>query len=203
MFTGIIEDIGTLKNVTAKQNNLNFEITTHLKDIGIDDSIACNGICLTVESVSNGVLTFTAVKETIEKTNAAQWIAGSAINLERTLLFNGRVDGHLVQGHVDGTGKCIHIQSEEGSHVFTFSFDKKFEALLIEKGSVCINGVSLTVFGLQENSFKVTIIPYTYSHTNFNSLKTGDLVNLEFDLLGKYFQRYLEIEKRNSQQPRH
>ncbi len=155
----------------------------------------CNGICLTVENKQKQILTFTAVSETMQKTNAGQWQQGDRINLERTLKFNGRIDGHLVQGHVDGTGLCTSILSIGGSHEITFLFEKKFSPLIVEKGSICINGVSLTAFQVNDDTFKVAIIPYTWSNTNFQFLKENDIVNLEFDMVGKYIQRYLSLQQ--------
>lgn len=194
MFTGIIEDVGTIMKREKIGSNITFHISTKLEDIGIDDSIACNGICLTVEQIQHNNLVFTAVAETLKKTNARKWQPGDRINLERTLKFNGRVDGHLVQGHVDATGICTSIESADGSYLITFLYDKKFAPLLIEKGSICVNGTSLTVFDLTEDTFKVTIIPFTWNNTNFQLLKENDLVNLEFDMVGKYIQRYLSLK---------
>lgn len=195
MFTGIIEDVGVIEKTKEQDSNRTFQIFTNLKGIGIDDSIACNGICLTVENKQKQILTFTAVSETMQKTNAGQWQQGDWINLERTLKFNGRIDGHLVQGHVDGTGLCTSILSIGGSHEITFLFEKKFSPLIVEKGSICINGVSLTAFRVNDDTFKVAIIPYTWSNTNFQFLKENDIVNLEFDMVGKYIQRYLSLQQ--------
>jgi riboflavin synthase len=195
MFTGIIEDVGVIEKTKEQDSNRTFQIFTNLKGIGIDDSIACNGICLTVENKQKQILTFTAVSETMQKTNAGQWQQGDRINLERTLKFNGRIDGHLVQGHVDGTGLCTSILSIGGSHEITFLFEKKFSPLIVEKGSICINGVSLTAFQVNDDTFKVAIIPYTWSNTDFQFLKENDIVNLEFDMVGKYIQRYLSLQQ--------
>lgn len=194
MFTGIIEDIGIIRKIEQKGANKTFKIETRLTGIGIDDSIACNGICLTVEQINGEALTFTAVAETLSKTNAGNWQVGHFINLERTLPFNGRIDGHLVQGHVDGTGICTQISSANGSYEITFLYDKKFSSLIIEKGSICINGTSLTAYDVQDDTFKVAIIPFTWQHTNFQYLKENEQVNLEFDMVGKYIQRYLELQ---------
>lgn len=196
MFTGIVEDIGIIKKIEEKESNRTFRISTNLTGIGVDDSISCNGICLTVEEVRHQTLTFTAVAETILKTNAGHWKSGDSINLERTLQFGGRIDGHLVQGHVDGTGVCTSVISMGGSHELTFLFDKKFNSLIIEKGSICINGVSLTAFQVQEDTFRVAIIPFTWEHTTFQFLKENDQVNLEFDMVGKYIQRYLSVQNK-------
>lgn len=194
MFTGIVEDIGLIRKVDQKGANRTFRVETRLEEIGIDDSVACNGICLTVEAIHNDLLTFTAVHETLVKTNAAQWQEGDHINLERTLRMNGRLDGHLVQGHIDGTGICAGIRSANGSFEITFLYDKKFSALLIEKGSICVNGVSLTAFEVQEDTFKVAIIPFTWEHTNFQFMQENQAVNLEFDMVGKYIQRYISLQ---------
>ncbi len=191
MFTGIIEDVGTIIKKNAKNQNLTFDIFTILDEIETDDSISCNGICLTVERNDDRQLTFTAVNETISKTNAGTWEVGDKINLERTLRFNGRIDGHLVQGHVDTTALCTSISDAGGSYVFSFLFDKKFAPLIIEKGSIAINGTSLTAFDVHEDTFSVAIIPYTYAHTNFQFLKENQQVNIEFDMVGKYIQRQL------------
>lgn len=196
MFTGIIEDIGIIKDIKKNGANLTFQIKSNLaSEADIDDSISCNGICLTIEQINKDILTFTAVSETISKTNAGLWKIDDHINLERTLKYNGRIDGHLVQGHVDGTGICIGINPANGSHELTFLFDKKFNSLIIEKGSICINGTSLTAFDVNNDSFKVAIIPFTWSHTNFQYLKENTQVNLEFDMVGKYIQRYLALQE--------
>lgn len=195
MFTGIVEDVGIIRDIEKKEANFTFHIASKLTEIGIDDSISCNGICLTVEQITEETLTFTAVSETIQKTNAGSWKVGDHINLERTLRFNGRIDGHLVQGHVDGKGVCTSIISTGGSHEYTFLFDKKFRSLLIEKGSICVNGTSLTAFNVQDDAFTIAIIPFTYSNTNFQFLKENDQVNLEFDMVGKYIQKYATTHK--------
>lgn len=193
MFTGIIEDVGTIIKKYSSSQNITFEIFTVLDEIETDDSISCNGICLTVEKNDSGLLTFTAVNETIQKSNAGSWLVGDKINLERTLRFNGRIDGHLVQGHVDTTALCTTIVDAGGSYVFSFLFDKRFRQLIIEKGSVAINGTSLTAFDVHDDTFSVSIIPYTYAHTNFQFLKENQQVNIEFDMIGKYIQRQQAI----------
>lgn len=199
MFTGIVEDVGRIKKISRRDANITFEIASGLTDIGVDDSIACNGICLTVEQIAADLLTFTAVSETIQKTTAGNWVVNEHVNLERTLKFNGRIDGHLVQGHVDGTAVCTSIQKAGGSHEFTFLYDRKFSSLLIEKGSICINGVSLTAFQVDDDTFKVAIIPYTYANTNFQYLRENESVNLEFDMVGKYIQRFLTLQNQTTQ----
>lgn len=201
MFTGIVEDTGIIRKIDRKEANLTFQIFTQLEEIGVDDSISCNGICLTAEHVEGAILTFTAIRETILKTNAGKWKEGDLVNLERTLRFNGRIDGHLVQGHVDSTGICKSIASAGGSHEITFSFNHKFRSLIIEKGSICINGTSLTAYDIHDDYFKVSIIPFTREHTNFHTLMEGDTVNLEFDMVGKYIYRYLTTKDGHTAEP--
>ena len=196
MFTGIIEELGFVEKITIKENNRSFYIKSALtSQLSIDESVSHNGICLTVEEILEDTYRVTAVKETLSKTNSLLWKPNDLINLERAMQMNGRLDGHLVQGHVDDTAQCIRIQDAKGSKEFTFKYRESFAPLIIEKGSVCINGVSLTCFNLIENTFKVTIIPYTLEHTNFKSLKENDIVNIEFDILGKYVQRMVELKK--------
>jgi riboflavin synthase len=197
MFTGIIEALGEVKEISSRQSNRTFFIKTELASgLKIDESVSHNGVCLTVENVENDVYRITAIEETLKKTNANNWKAGDLINLERAMKMNDRLDGHIVQGHVDGTGICIDKKNKDGSSEFTFEFDKKFATLIIEKGSICVNGVSLTAFNVSDNNFTVAIIPYTFAHTNFHSLQENDLVNLEFDILGKYVQRMLNFSNR-------
>jgi riboflavin synthase len=197
MFTGIVECLGIVKEVSVTGTNKSFWIESLLSaGFKIDQSIAHNGVCLTVEEIQNNWHRVTAVAETLEKTELNQWEIGSVINLERSLLPSSRLDGHFVQGHIDTTGVCKKIKDKEGSYEFEFEFPKNFAPLLIEKGSVCVNGISLTVFEVKKKSFKVAIIPYTYKHTNLQNLKEGDEVNLEFDLIGKYILRKLSLEKR-------
>lgn len=196
MFTGIIEELGIIDKVTIKESNRSFYIKSSLTtQLSVDESVSHNGICLTVEEILGDIYRVTAVKETLSKTNSLLWKPYDLINLERAMQMNGRLDGHLVQGHVDDTAQCIRIQDAKGSTEFTFKYRESFAPLLIEKGSVCINGVSLTVFNLIENTFKVTIIPYTLEHTNFKTLKPNDIVNIEFDMLGKYVQRMMDLKK--------
>lgn len=190
MFTGIIRDIGEVINILIEQSNYTFYIKSTLtSELKIDESISHNGICLTIEDIQNDIYRVTAIAETLEKTNARLWKLKDIINLERSMKLNERLDGHIVQGHVDGTGICIHKKNKDGSVEFTFEFDKQFAALIIEKGSICVNGVSLTAFEVTGNTFTVAIIPYTMQHTNFSNLNVGNLVNLEFDILGKYIAR--------------
>lgn len=193
MFTGIIESLGRVAAVTENGTNKTFWIESPLSSsFTIDQSIAHDGVCLTVEEVQESRHRVTAVAETLSKTALHQWLEGKTINLEQSLLPSKRLDGHFVQGHVDATGICKKIQDENGSYELTFRFPKKFSALVIEKGSITINGISLTLFGVKKKSFKVAIIPYTWQHTNLQFLKEGDEVNLEFDMVGKYINRYLK-----------
>jgi riboflavin synthase len=196
MFTGIIESTGILREITASGTNKTFWIDSPLSaGFKVDQSVAHNGVCLTVEDVQEGLHRVTAIEETLEKTGLGQWQPGNLINLERSLLPTNRLDGHFVQGHVDTTGTCKKIKDQQGSHEFEFSFPKKFAPLVIEKGSICLNGVSLTVFDVKKHSFAVAVIPYTFEHTNFKFLKEGDAVNLEFDMIGKYILRKLSLDK--------
>lgn len=190
MFTGIIKAVGEIKEIRDSGSNRIFFIKSPLSvKLNIDESISHNGVCLTIEEIKNDIYRVSAVDETLRKTNAGTWKINDLVNLERSMKLNDRLDGHIVQGHVDGTGICIKKISKEGSVEFTFEFDKKFAPLIIEKGSVCVNGVSLTAFNVTNDQFTVAIIPYTFSHTNFKTLKEKDSVNLEFDVLGKYVAR--------------
>jgi riboflavin synthase len=194
MFTGIIETTGIIKDISTNGNNKTFVVESSISNsLKTDQSVAHNGICLTVESVYNNTHTITAVHETLQKTNASNWQLNELINIERCLIANGRVDGHFVQGHVDAVATCINIKDDTGSYVYTFSFDEKFAALIIEKGSVCINGISLTCFNVTNTQFNVAIIPYTYNYTNIKNLAINSTVNIEFDVLGKYINRALQL----------
>ena len=191
MFTGIIESLGKITNVKADHGNIDFTIESEIsKELKIDQSVSHNGVCLTVTDKSNNTHTVTAVKETLDKSSLRNFSVDDLINLERAMKLGERLDGHLVQGHVDGVAKCISVSVNDGSWIYQFEFDVKNEMLLIEKGSICINGVSLTVFDIVKNTFKVTIIPYTYENTSFKKLKEGDIVNIEFDMIGKYLARF-------------
>ena len=191
MFTGIIESLGKITNVKADCGNIDFTIESEIsKELKIDQSVSHNGVCLTVTDKSNNTHTVTAVKETLDKSSLRNFSVDDLINLERAMKLGERLDGHLVQGHVDGVAKCISVSVNDGSWIYQFEFDVKNEMLLIEKGSICINGVSLTVFDIVKNTFKVTIIPYTYENTSFKKLKEGDIVNIEFDMIGKYLARF-------------
>jgi riboflavin synthase len=194
MFTGIIEALGIIKEVSTERTNRVFQVESEISSqLKTDESVSHNGICLTVEEVKGNICRVTAIAETLDKTNAGLWKEGNIINLERSLKINDRLDGHIVQGHVDGTATCIEKKDVEGSVEFTFSFDKKNAALIIEKGSICVNGVSLTAFNVTQNTFTVAIIPYTITHTNFSTLNKNDIVNIEFDMLGKYVARIITI----------
>ena len=190
MFTGIIEELGTIVSVKEILGNLKLGIKTKFKDeLKVDQSIAHDGICLTVDEILEDHYTVTAIEETIAKTNIASLVEGGAVNLERCMVAGERLDGHIVQGHVDQTSRCIDKLEKEGSWEFTFEYDKQAGSITVEKGSVCVNGVSLTVFNSEDNRFSVAIIPYTYEHTKFQFTSVGDIVNLEFDIIGKYVEK--------------
>lgn len=195
MFTGIIECLGKIANIEISGSNkilwLESTISSELK---VDESVSHDGVCLTVEEITGNTHKVTAIKETLEKTNLDEWKIGDMINLERSLHMNGRIDGHIVQGHVDTTAVCTDKKVLKGSTEFTFEFKKRFSALIIEKGSVCVNGISLTAFNTGKKKFTVAIIPYTLEHTNLAFIKEGSRVNIEFDMLGKYVQRALTIK---------
>jgi riboflavin synthase len=191
MFTGIIEEIGIVSAIQKEEGNIHFTIESQLSAaLKIDQSVAHNGCCLTVVELIEGKHTVTAIHETLAKTNLSDWKVGSKINLERCMSLNGRLDGHIVQGHVDGLARCVSIKDEAGSWRYRFEYDADF--VTVEKGSITVNGTSLTVVDSEEGAFSVCIIPYTYEHTNFHSLKVGDEVNLEFDIIGKYVARLLQ-----------
>lgn len=195
MFTGIIEGLGIVQKITGKGSNKTFSIRSDIApEMKVDESICHNGVCLTVEGISDNIYIVTAIKETLDKTNIGTWKPGESINLERSMKMSGRLDGHIVQGHVDATAKCISRKDVSGSHEFTFEFDKKFAGLVIEKGSISLNGISLTIFNLGLNTFTVAIIPYTFEHTNMQYLHTGMKVNIEFDMIGKYVNRLKSIQ---------
>jgi len=199
MFTGIIETIGYVEEVVHHVSNMDFWIKSDVsQELQIDQSVAHNGVCLTVVEMKDGMHRVTAVAETLVKSNLGKLKAGDRVNIERALKVGDRLDGHFVQGHVDTTGECISKEGDVGGWLFRFRFPDQFAQLVIEKGSICINGVSLTVFDVGMDEFTVTIIPYTYTNTTFNALEEGDTVNLEFDVLGKYLLRYKEINPLNS-----
>ena len=194
MFTGIIEALGEVKEIIETGTNKTFWIESPLSHtFSIDQSIAHDGVCLTVEEIQENRHRVTAILETLEKTALHQWIPGRTVNLEQSLLPSKRLDGHFVQGHVDTTAVCKEIEDRQGSWEFTFEFSEKFAPLVIEKGSISINGISLTLFNVTKDMFKVGIIPYTFNHTNLKLLKKGHSVNLEFDMIGKYILRKMEV----------
>ena len=190
MFTGIIESSGIIRQILPVGDNIDLWVESTLTpELKIDQSVAHNGVCLTVVEINNDQYRVTAVAETIKKTSLAYWRAGQHLNLERCLKVGDRLDGHFVQGHVDAVAECIATKALDGSWLYTFRFPVEFAALIVEKGSVCINGVSLTAFEVGRDTFTVTIIPYTYAHTDFKAIEVGTKVNIEFDVLGKYFLR--------------
>ncbi len=194
MFTGIIESKGIVKAVISNGSNRIFWVESPIStQFKIDQSVSHSGVCLTVEEIIGNTHRVTAIDETLQKTNLFQWKQGTTINLERCLQLNDRLDGHIVQGHVDTPGTCIKRKEKDGSWEFEFEFPKKFAELVIEKGSVCVNGVSLTAFDVKKRSFQVAVIPYTFEHTNINMVQEGDVVNLEFDMIGKYLSRRLSL----------
>lgn len=194
MFTGIIENIGLIEKLEKEGGNLHITINAPItSELKIDQSVAHNGVCLTVVSIDGGTYTVTAIQETLHKTNLGLLTKNTVVNIERAMKLGDRLDGHIVQGHVDQTAKCTSIKEEDGSWVFTFEYDKDFNNITIEKGSVTVNGVSLTVINSEVNSFSVAIIPYTYANTTFRTLKINDRVNLEFDVIGKYVKRLNDL----------
>jgi len=193
MFTGIIETIGRVLDLRKDQHNLHLVIESNISnELTIDQSVAHNGVCLTVVAMVDGTHTVTAVAETLNKSNLGKLKEGDLINLERCMQMNGRLDGHIVQGHVDQTGICTEVNDKLGSWEYTFKYDPSEGNVTVEKGSICVNGISLTVVNSIENSFSVAIIPYTYEHTNMQHIKKGDTVNLEFDIIGKYVARLMK-----------
>ena len=193
MFTGIVETIGQITSLKKEKNNLHISIKSNFtNELKIDQSISHNGVCLTVVEIESNVYTVTAIEETLQKSNLSSLHEGDLVNLERAMKLGDRLDGHIVQGHVDQTGVCTHVEEKEGSLLFTFEYEKHHKNLTIEKGSITVNGVSLTVVNSKNNAFSVAIIPYTYENTNFKMLKKGAVVNLEFDVIGKYVTRIME-----------
>ncbi len=192
MFTGIIESVGKIQSIDNQGTNKVFRIASPISgELKPDQSVSHNGACLTVESTQDGIHQVTAIEETLRKTNLGDWQPGHLINLERCLVMNGRLDGHIVQGHVDCTATCLDRKEKGGSWEFRFSFPEKFSALLIEKGSISLNGISLTVFKVKKKHFTIAVIPYTFEHTNIKDVLPGDKVNIEFDMIGKYVARIL------------
>ena len=192
MFTGIIEEVGEVVLLKKDKGNMHITVKSNFcSELRIDQSLAHNGVCLTVVDLNENNYTVTAIKETIDKSNIGDLKIEDKINLERAMLLGDRLDGHIVQGHVDQVAKCTNIKELEGSWFFTFEYDEKLQNLTIEKGSITINGVSLTVVNCEKNSFSVAIIPFTFEHTNFHKIRVNDLVNLEFDVIGKYVAKLL------------
>lgn len=196
MFTGIVEQMGIVVAIVQKGTNFTYTISASMaSELKVDQSLAHDGVCLTVENIHGNQYEVTAIEETIRKTNLWGWVVGKKINLERCLQMNGRLDGHIVQGHVDCTAICKEAKILEGSWEYRFEFDSSYAPLIIEKGSIAVNGTSLTCFNVSENAFTVAIIPFTYAHTSIHQLHLGDRVNIEFDLLGKYIQRAAAVKK--------
>lgn len=190
MFTGIIETLGVVKDIRKEEENLHITVSSTItNELKIDQSVSHNGVCLTVVGISEDEYTVTAIKESIDKTNICDWKIGDIINLERAMKLGDRLDGHIVQGHVDQTGICKSVEENSGSWYYTFEYDANLNNITIEKGSITVNGVSLTVVNSKKNEFSVAIIPYTHEHTNFKDFKAGTKINLEFDVIGKYVSR--------------
>lgn len=195
MFTGIIENTGLITEISSTGSNKTFWVSSAFTDeLKVDQSLSHNGVCLTVEEIKAGMHRVTAIEETLLKTNLSSWQAGTVINLERCMQLNGRLDGHIVQGHVDCVAECIEIAAKAGSWEFTFAFPEKFAGSIIEKGSITVNGISLTCFNITNNRFTVAIIPYTYEHTNMSNIREGDTVNIEWDVVGKYVARLMNLK---------
>lgn len=198
MFTGIIETLGKIHSIVKEGDNVHYTVQTNLAtELKIDQSVAHNGVCLTVVALENNQYTVTAIKETLDKTNLQYLKEGASVNLERAMVSGARLDGHMVQGHVDDTATLLSVLEENGSWRYTFQYQPTPEHVLVDKGSVCINGVSLTVISPIDNIFNVAIIPYTYENTTFHHLKVGDKVNIEFDIIGKYIAKYAQAYLQN------
>lgn len=196
MFTGIIETLGVVKGIKMEGGNRTFAVRSSISsELKIDQSVSHNGVCLTVVGVQDGVHEVTAIAETLAKTNLENWEIGTKINLERCTKVGDRLDGHIVQGHVDQIGTCIGLEEQDGSWVFTFTYDSTKGNVTVEKGSISVNGISLTVVNSKNGQFSVAIIPYTYEHTNLHQVKVGDTVNLEFDIIGKYVSRLINAHQ--------
>jgi len=195
MFTGIIECLGTVESIEKKGTNTVFWVSSPIShELQIDQSVSHNGVCLTVEELKDGKHRVTAIEETLRVTNLGLWQVKDAVNIERCMLMNGRLDGHIVQGHVDATATCTEVKALEGSWEYTFRFDARFAHLVIEKGSITVNGTSLTCFNIGSDTFSVAIIPYTYQHTNIQHVQAGSVANLEFDVIGKYIHRLQQVD---------
>jgi riboflavin synthase len=198
MFTGIIETVGTVTDILSNGSNKTFWVESTLSSsFVVDQSVAHNGVCLTVEEIRENRHRVTAIEETLEKTDLDTWKVGIPVNIERSLKVGDRLDGHFVQGHVDATATCTGKADMDGSWEFDFEFPKKFAKLLIEKGSICINGISLTAYNVGKKKFSVAIVPYTYEHTGIRFIQPGDKVNIEFDVLGKYLMRSISLKANN------
>jgi riboflavin synthase len=196
MFTGIIETVGTIAEIGHEQDNTVFLIRSEISNqLKVDQSVSHNGVCLTVTEVTGGAHRVTAIRETLEKSDLGMWRTGGKINIERCMLNNGRFDGHIVQGHVDQTGQVKKITDQKGSWLFDIVYDPAFGNITVEKGSIAVNGVSLTCFNVVDGGFSIAIIPFTFEQTNFSLLSVGDTVNLEFDIIGKYVKRLLEVSR--------
>jgi len=194
MFTGIVEEIAIVKNIVREKENIHLTVScSFVNELKVDQSVLHNGICLTVVAIESDTFTVTAIKETVDVTTIGQWIVGQKINIERGMLAHARLDGHIVQGHVDTVGRCVSIQDAEGSTYYGFEYDKQVKHTTIPKGSITIDGTSLTVVDSGINTFSVAIIPYTKEHTIFNQYEIGQQVNLEFDVIGKYVEKLLQI----------
>jgi len=192
MFTGIIETLGKVVDLQQDQGNLHITVESAIAaELKIDQSVAHNGVCLTVVAIADGIHTVTAIEETLNKTSIGYLQVGDLVNLERCMQMNARLDGHIVQGHVDQTAKCIGFKELDGSWEYTFEYDAAIGNVTVEKGSICVNGISLTVVNSHANTFSVAIIPYTFEHTNLQSVREGSVVNLEFDIIGKYVARLM------------
>ena len=190
MFTGIIETMGTITRIEREGGNVHYSLSSNIThELKIDQSLAHNGVCLTVVAIDGDQYTVTAIQETLDKTALKQWTVGDKINLERAMRLGDRLDGHMVQGHVDEVASCISVEDQNGSWLYRFEYSEDSNNITIEKGSICVNGTSLTVVGSASNTFGVAIIPYTYAHTVFHQLQKGDLVNIEFDMVGKYIAK--------------
>lgn len=195
MFTGIIENLGQIVHINPNGSNVSFWVKSAMSNqLKVDQSVSHNGVCLTVEQIMDDSHKVTAIEETLLKTNLSKLVVGDCVNLERCLQMNGRIDGHIVQGHVDDVATCTKAIEKDGSWEYTFKFNEKFAALLIEKGSVCLNGISLTAFNVTTTSFSVAIIPYTYDNTSIKNIGVDSLINVEFDVLGKYILRMNELK---------
>lgn len=193
MFTGIIEDLGILKKIEKEKGNINLYFKSKLTpELKIDQSLSHNGVCLTVVSVDNDIYKVTAIKETLNKSNLGELKVNSIVNLERAMKNNARLDGHYVQGHVDQIAKCLNVKETDGSWYYEFEYDNTSNNITIEKGSIAVNGVSLTVVNSKLDGFSVAVIPYTYNNTNFKKIQRGDIVNIEFDMIGKYISKLMD-----------